>query len=65
MNYWIKSRYNPQLGTFFTKMGQMTKKDAKECEKSLYGSNVMLSFKTVEEYEEKIKELTKAGNRIQ
>ena len=61
MNYWIKQRNNPQTGTYYVKMGKMTKKEAKEWKDTRYGYNYMLPFKTLEEYENKIKELTEAG----
>lgn len=55
--FWIKQRYNPQLGTYFVPMGQMSKTQALAHEVSLYGENVMLSFDTEKEYQAKIAEL--------
>lgn len=48
--YYIKERSNPQLGTYYVAKGQMTKKEAKACEKSSYGTNRMLKFDTEKEY---------------
>jgi hypothetical protein len=49
--YWIKQRSNPQLDkVFFVPLGQLSIADAKKHEKTLYGSNVMLRFKTEAEY---------------
>lgn len=63
--YWIKERYNPQLGTYFVPMGQLWKKEAEEYEDSLYGSNVMHRYDTEVEYTARIKELKKLGKKVQ
>lgn len=55
--YCIKQRYNPQLGTRYSAMGQLSEKDIKEWEAPLYGSNNILRFETFEEYEAKCQEL--------
>jgi hypothetical protein len=65
LKYWIKQRLNPQIGTYYIGMGQMTKDKAKTQEQSLYGTNIMLSFDTEEDYEKKIKELKAAKENIQ
>ena len=57
--YWIKERHNPQLGTYYTPMGEMSVKDAAKHERSLYGFNVMLRYKTKTEYDARVKELCK------
>jgi len=45
--YWVKGRHNPQFKyPVFKDMGQITKKEAKSHENTLYGSNYMHSFKT-------------------
>jgi len=63
--YWIKERYNPQLGTYYVRCGQITVKKAKKMENVLYGDNVMHKFSTVEEYRSKIKELKNCGEKVQ
>lgn len=63
-SYYVKQRNNPQLGVYYVKMGQMTKKDARAHGKSIYGSNTMLEFKTLAEYETFVESLEKEGQRI-
>jgi hypothetical protein len=63
--FWIKERFNPQLGTYFVKMGQMSKTAAKRYEKPLYGENVMLRFETREAYNKGIEEIVSQGGKIQ
>lgn len=62
--FWIKSRYNPQLGTYFVPMGQMSIRNAKRHERPLYGDNTMLSFDTEQAYLDKIEALKKQGERV-
>jgi hypothetical protein len=62
--YWIKERDNPQLGTYYVAMVQMSKTQAMKHESPLYGSNTMLQFSTEEIYKAKLSELTKAGQRV-
>ena len=62
--WYIKERHNPQLGIYYCLLNQLTKKEAKEYEKSIYGDNYILSFDTKEEYENKIKELEKNKEKI-
>jgi len=63
--YWIKERYNPQLGTYYVAMGQMSQTAAQRYERSIYGENVMLRFETEQEYQAKLDSLRAAGERIQ
>ena len=49
--YWIKQRYNPQIGTYYVACGRLGVREAKKKEGSLYGSNTMLRYETVEEYQ--------------
>lgn len=63
--FWIKERHNPQLGVYYVACGQMSKMEAKKHETSLYGSNVMHSFATKEEYDTEILALKAAGDRVQ
>lgn len=50
LNYYIMARYNPQLGTYYVKKGQLTKKRAKEMENCIYGSAYLMPYETEEEY---------------
>jgi len=64
--FWIKQRNAPpQLGTYFVKCGQMSRKDARARTSSLYGSNVMLEFADEASYNAKLNELKASGERIQ
>lgn len=63
--YYIKERYNPQLGTYYEAMGQMTKTAAKRHERPLYGHNTMHSFTTEQAYNDRIEELKKEGAEFQ
>lgn len=64
--WWIKERYNPQLGTYFVLCGRMPTKEARAAERgSLYGTNTMLRFDTEGEYQDKARELREAGERVQ
>lgn len=50
--FWIKERENPQLGTYFVAMGQISMKTAHAYETgTLYGFNTMHRFATKEAYE--------------
>jgi hypothetical protein len=59
--FWIKERYNPQLGTYYVPYGQRSKAYARKCENSLYGSALMRPFNTSEEYRARIAELIAEG----
>lgn len=63
--FYIKERYNPQLGTYYVAMDQMTRKEARECEDTLYGSNTMHGFDNEEDYRRRIAELKAQGERVQ
>jgi len=58
--WWIKERNNPQLkSVYFTGCGKMTIAEARQKEKTLYGSNRMLRFDTEVEYQEALNKLVK------
>jgi hypothetical protein len=65
MNYYIKERYNPQTGTYFVAMGQLSARDARGHCESLYGSNTMHAFATKEEYETRLAQLRDGGEKVQ
>lgn len=62
--FYIKKRYNPQLGTYYVACGQLSKTAAKRYESPIYGSNIMLAFDTKEDYKKSIAELEKKGIRV-
>jgi hypothetical protein len=63
--WWIKDRYNPQLGTYYVACGQMSKTAAKRCERPLYGDNVMKRYETEADYKAALEDLKKRGERVQ
>lgn len=52
--WWIKIRYNPQLGRYVVPCGQITTKRAHEMSKTLYGSNTMIKCESEEAYNSQI-----------
>jgi hypothetical protein len=62
--WWIKERYNPQLGTYWVPMGQMSETQARRHEAPTYGDNTMHPFGTEAEYNAKIAELRLSNQRI-
>lgn len=62
--YWIKERTNPQLGVYYVAYGQMSVSAASRMSASLYGSNRMLRFNTLNEYEDRLVELKRDGNVV-
>jgi hypothetical protein len=65
--FYIGFRGNPQLksGGYYVGYGQLSKKDAKEKEKCVYGSLHMTSIlDTEEQYNDKIKELETQGHKV-
>lgn len=63
--FWIKQRYNPQLGVYYVGCGQMSKTAAIRMRGSLYGSNVMLRFETEGDYNARLEELKATGEKVQ
>jgi hypothetical protein len=62
LSYWIKERHNPQFDNpYYSACGQLTKKEAKKKEGSLYGFNVMLEYKTEDEYSKAIEQFKSDG----
>ncbi len=58
LKYYIKERYNPQFGTYYTACGQMTKAAAKKVEVNcLYGYDIMHSFDTEADCQKRLTEL--------
>ena len=64
-SYWIKERSNPQFKEpYYVGYGQLSQKEAKEHEGTLYGYNIMLRFMTKNEYEAKLAELKALGKDV-
>ena len=69
LKYWIKERYNPQLGTYFYYCGQLSNTEAMSMETpktglfltALYGSNIMHSYDTKEEADAALTAFQKAN----
>jgi hypothetical protein len=62
--YWIKERHNPQLGTYYVLCGQLTVKEAKLRERSIYGSNAMHKYATEKEYDDAVDLIMERGERV-
>jgi hypothetical protein len=60
--FYIKERYNPQLGIRYYACGQLSKRDAKLMEKTLFGNNIMLEFPDRKSYDEALDRFRKAGS---
>jgi hypothetical protein len=63
-SFWIKERYNPQLGTYFVACGQLSKTAARKMEKSTYGDNTMHEYKTEQEYKKALDDLRASGASV-
>jgi hypothetical protein len=64
-HWYLKQRFNPQLGTYWIKCGQIGKREAMSAENSLYGHNKMHGFATEAEYLAAIERLKSQGERVQ
>jgi hypothetical protein len=64
-SYWIKERINPQLGTYYIAMGQISKTEARRNQAALYGRNHIHQFPTEEAYQAELKRLQANGERVQ
>lgn len=63
--YWIKERRNPQIGVYFVAEGQLSAREAKGREDTLYGVNIMHRFDTEQAYQARLAELRASGERVQ
>lgn len=51
LSYYIKERHNPQFKKpYFVPEGLLPKKEAKAKEDAIYGMNIMLKYKNIQEY---------------
>lgn len=65
MKYYIIERHNPQLKQpYYMAKGKISKKNAKEWNNTIYGTNVLLTFDTEQEYNDKLTELKEQGMSI-
>jgi hypothetical protein len=63
-SYWIKERHNPQFDKpYYSACGQLSKREAMKKEYPRYGSNNMLEYKTLDEYNQALEHF-KAGGFI-
>ena len=61
-SYYIKERHNPQLeNPYYSACGQLSKREAMKKERSLYGFNKMLEYKSLEDYNKAIEKLRAKG----
>ena len=63
--WWIKERYNPQLGVYYVACGNIPQATAKRMADSLYGTNVMHPYKSKELYVDALSDLLNEGGRVQ
>lgn len=63
--FYIKERFNPQLGTYWVACGQLSKTKARKMEGSLYGSNLMHGYDTEQEYKTRLTNLKLDGEKVQ
>lgn len=65
LSWWIKERDNPQFDKpYYIMCGQITKAEAKRKENTMYGSVIMLEYKTEEEYNNAIIKLKVEGYSV-
>lgn len=62
--WWVKERHNPQLGVYYVPLGRMTMRDAMRSYNPKYGLNILHKFESEHEYEAKLKELRKSGEKV-
>lgn len=64
--WYIKERHNPQFKQpYYVALGNISKKQAKAYESSIYGDNTVFSFDSEERYREEIKRLKNARFNVQ
>jgi len=60
--YYIKERHNPQFDKpYYSACGQLSKREAAKKENSLYGSNAMLEYASLDEYNKALEQFKAAG----
>ena len=63
--FWIKERFNPQLGVYYVACGQISLKQAARFERPVYGENTMHKFDSEADYLARLQVLREMGQRIQ
>lgn len=62
--YYIKRRDNGQTKPYYSRLGQLSKAAAKRNESTLAGSNEVIAFDTLEDYNAEIASLRAAGETV-
>lgn len=63
--FYIKERHNPQFKQpYYVACGQLSKKEAKAAENTIYGYNNMIAFQSKEEYEKAIEKYKADGFNV-
>jgi len=62
--WWIKERFNPQLGYYYVPMGILPKREAKRHETTIYGDNRMLPFESEQAYLAHLSSLRAEGKNV-
>jgi len=62
--YYIKTRINPQLGTYYVGEGLLSKTAAKKHERPLYGDNIMTPYDTEQLYNAELDRLRESGEAV-
>lgn len=64
MMWYIKERHSQQLGVYYVACGQLTKKEAKAMEKTLYGDNFLHGFANERQYLDELARLRRIGEKV-
>jgi hypothetical protein len=65
MKFYIKERHNPQFEKpYYTTYGQLTNKAAKDKARTSYGTNYMIAYDTIEDYNAAIIDFKNRGYSI-
>lgn len=66
-SWWIKERENPQLGTYYVALGELSKSKARRSSRgrSIYGASRLIELKTEVDYLKALEKLKADGHKIQ
>lgn len=62
--WYIGSRYNPQLGTYYRREGYLTSSEIKGKENCAYGRYNLIPYDTEEEYSSAIEKIVSEGGKF-
>ena len=63
--FYLKERHNPQFDKpYYVKLGQITKAEAIQHEKSIYGHNIILKYENEDLYNKAITDLITQGYNV-